>query len=124
MPTSTKVHNLRHRRASIVTPPATSQQPYVTKIEVAISRNGNITKHPLYFDEKLTLKEMYNVGFLGDIEFEHPSGVIEKAELEAGPVGSFEGDIVGRFVFRLARVGSEIPLDAHVVKFNFSRSLS
>lgn len=97
---------------------------YVTKIIITIERNSVTTKHPLYFGTKeLSLKEMYQNGFLGDINFEHPSGVIENAELEAGPIGSFDGDEVGKFVFRLTRVGKGPSLNARVKKMNFFTTL-
>lgn len=93
----------------------------VTKIEVSIEREGVVTRHPLYFDKKdpLTLKEMYNDGFLGDIEFNHPGGIVEYVELIAGPASDFEGDVVGRFAFRLVKPGTKIPVPGKVKKFNF-----
>lgn len=93
----------------------------VAKIEIYIERDGVVTRHPLYFDDNdpLTLKEMYNEGFLGDIEFRHPEGKVENVELIAGPATDFDGDVVGRFAFRLVKPGTKTPVAGKVKKFNF-----
>ena len=117
MLTNTK---LRPRQKETTVIPKTSGDTYVTKMEITIERNGIATKHPLFFDhDPIKVKEMYSQGFLGDIEFNHPEGVVEKAELEAGPVGEFDGDKVGKFVFKLTNPKTKEPLGAKVTKFNF-----
>lgn len=98
-----------------------NSETIVDRMVITIERGGVVTRHPLYFDDDdpLTLKEMYNEGFLGDIEFSHPGGIVEKAELIAGPAKDFEGDVVGRFAFRLVYPNSKTPFPARVKKFNF-----
>ena len=97
------------------------RETIVDRMIITIERDGIESRHPLFFDDKdpLTLKEMYNDGFLGDIEFMHPGGIVEKAELIAGPAKEFKGEVVGRFAFRLVYPGSETPFPGRVKKFNF-----
>lgn len=100
-----------------------STQDYVLKMLITIERDGVRTTHPLFFShDPLPVSEMYSRGFLGDIEFYRAGGVIEKAELEAGPKGEFEGDTIGRFVFKVVNPNTKQPIGAKVVKFNFLRS--
>lgn len=115
----TPVRVLRPRKKSAADS-KTSQPTIVRQVTVAIRRGNTTTKHEIVFDnEPLSLKEMYSVGFIGDLEFRHPSGILEKGEVEAGPKGEFEGDEIGRFVFRVKMLDAGSPQDAHVVKFNF-----
>lgn len=100
-----------------------SGQDLVLKMLITIERNGVRTTHPLSFShDPLPISEMYAIGFLGDIEFEHQGGIIEKAEVEAGPKGEFDGDVVGRFVFKVVNRETKNPIDAKVVKFNFFKT--
>lgn len=97
-------------------------KPTVRKISIVIEKDGRRSNHELFFNgQRLTLREMYKIGFLGDIRFEGYGGITEPAEVEAGPIGEFEGDIVGKFVFRIRRTGAQAgyPIKAKVVKFNY-----
>lgn len=111
--------NINKRTVATIKPPP--KPAIVAKIEIYIERDGVVSRHPLYFDENdpLTLKEMYNEGFLGDIEFHHPGGKVENIELIAGPATDFDGDVVGRFAFRLVKPGTKTPVAGKVKKFNF-----
>ncbi|MBQ9173727.1 MAG: hypothetical protein IJ161_08375 [Bacteroidales bacterium] len=118
--------NLRPRRKVNLSAPVKNvpKETFVSKMIFTITYNGKTEKHCTEFDEnELSLKEMYKIGFLGDIEFRHGGGLVEKADLEAGPIGAFKGDEVGRFVFRITRVSDGKPINAHVVKFNFVKFL-
>lgn len=105
-------------------PPSLSKEAktlMVSKVTLQLERNGIITKHELYFDkEPLSVKEMYNNGFLGDIEFHHAGGLIEKAEIEAGPKGEFEGTVHGAFVFKVRMLSPHAQYQPKVVKFNYN----
>lgn len=85
-------------------------------------RNGTVLRHPLVFDrEPLTLKEMYRRGFLGDLEFIHEDGSVSVEELEAGPVGDFDGVQVGRFVYRFNNSPYCNRLGVKVTKMQFTK---
>lgn len=128
--TTSATYSLRSRNKTARAPKTKAssrpapKETFVKKMIVTVSRNGRLSKHELYFNqEPLSLKEMYNVGFLGDLEFCHPGGIIEKAELEAAPLGEFNGDVVGRFVFKITKPGTDITMNANVVKFNFFKTI-
>lgn len=96
-------------------------ETHVTKITLSVSRENKTTKHEIYFDEEpLTLREMYEDGFLGDLEFLNDDGSVRPAELVAGPKGEFDGDVVSHFVFLIRDPETKEPMDAHVRQFNFS----
>ena len=89
---------------------------------LAIEHDGHVTTHELHFDKnELPLEEMYKLGFLGDLDLVRPDGTIDEAEVEAGPAGSFDGHVVGRFAFQIRRPTGETVPGAHVVKFNFEK---
>lgn len=118
--TSNGGRSVARRRAE----PARSSKPeLVRRITVTLSRNGRKSQHNLYFDnDRLTLRELYEVGFLGDIEFRDTNGILEKAELEAGPFGEFQGDRIGRLAFRVRMLDPANKDEVHVVKFYYITS--
>lgn len=94
---------------------------YIGKIILHVARGDKVSQHELFFDhDPLTQQEMYCNGFLGDMYFKGEGIKTEKAEVEAGPVGEFEGDKVGKFVFRIKIFDDLAIQNAHVVKMNFS----
>lgn len=102
-------------------PRVQKKETFIDKITLSVLYGGKVNVHVLEFEEEpLTLKEMYNNGFLGDLEL--PIGdKIHPAEVEAGPVGQFNGTILGRFVFRIQDPVTKVPEPARVVKFSFKK---
>lgn len=126
---NTQKNGLRPRKKSTeqlmaaIKQPARPQNHFVKKMILTINYKGLIEKHELYFEEEpLSLKEMYNVGFVGDLELKEANGGIRIADVDAGPVGQFKGDEVGRHVFRIIEPKSKSVIEgAHVIKFNFEK---
>ena len=94
-----------------------------TMLITVTDSEGRHTRHELTFDDDpLSLREMYSRGFLGELEFVTPDGKVENVELEAGPAGEFEGDVIGQFVFRFNNTPFCTREGMHVTKFNFTKT--
>jgi len=117
--TTTAIRTKRPRIQKKTQPAA--EPATVRKIVITIEKDGMRKNHELYFDkdEPLTLTEMYSVGFLGDISFENKGGIVQNAELEAGPKGEFVGEKVGSLVFRIYDPVTKHPIDARVIRFAY-----
>lgn len=97
--------------------------PYVNYMTIIVERAGNTSKHRLYFHKhELTLTEMYEDGFLGDLELPAPDGTLELAELDATPAEGSEKERLGHFVFSIVDPKTKEPVGAVVKKFSFSKS--
>lgn len=95
----------------------------IASMEVTIEYNGIIRIHPLDFSgENLSLKEMYNTGFVGELDLPEPDGSNREAEVEAGPIGQFPGEILGRFVFRVYDARTKAMIKAKIIKFSFKKA--
>ena len=107
----TKHTVLRPRRKASV-------ERYIEKITLTImDGKGNLSRHDLYFDqEPLTLKEMNERGFVGDLELKNKGGIMIPAEVEAGPIGEFSGDIVSKHVFRIKGCSRPLAQKYHVIR--------
>lgn len=116
-------YNLRPRRKNLATTSKTEKPNQVKEVFFTIEYNGKIQQHAVVFDkEPLTLKEMYNNGFIGEVILTSPEGVNFYADVIAGPVGEFEGTKIGRFVFKVCEYKTKTPIPALVKKFNFSKT--
>lgn len=103
---------------------------YVPKVMLSIIDKDNvISKHELYFygKDKLSLTEMYENGFVGDLEFPQPNGSIVVAEVEAAPAGTY-GDLacgsVNNFDFRFNGSLYPVRMKMRVVKFSYKTEIS
>ena len=122
---------LRPRKKVIIPPAEDTLKPYprtgetfVKSMDITIDYIGHsIDKHHLDFSEDpLTLKEMYGRGFLGELDLVRKDGSVIDAELEAGPVGQFSGEQLGRFVFRVFDPQTRRLHNVRILKFTFKKA--
>lgn len=95
-------------------------QSLVDRIQLVISYRKKEQTHDILFDEVyLTPQEMYSRGFLGDIELPRKEDAPIEATVEAGPIGEFNGNEVGNFVFRVYETQSLKPINAKVMAYSY-----
>lgn len=128
-----KDRKLRPRKKVIIPPPVSGNRTisrprtgdtFVKSMDITIDYVGHsLNKHHLDFTEDpLTLKEMYNRGFLGELDLLRKDGSVIEAELEAGPVGQFNGQVLGRFVFKVFDPQTGRQHNVRILKFSFKKA--
>ena len=92
------------------------------KMTFLVEYKGVTKNYNVYFDEEpLSVKEMYETGFIAEIQLPEPDGTMLNADIVASPAAKDEPQALGRFYFEANQRKTDISIPATVKKFHFTK---
>lgn len=118
-----KNYKLRPRKKVVIPQQNKNEKPaFVDKMTFLIEYKGVTKNYRVFFDEEpLTLKEMYDIGFIAEIQLPEPDGTMLNADIVASPAAKDEPQALGRFYFETNQRRTDISIPATVKKFHFTK---
>lgn len=90
-----------------------------------VEYKGVTKNYNVFFDEEpLSIKEMYDTGFIAEIQLPESDGTMINADIIASPAAKNEPQALGYFYFEINKYMSNYQLPAIVKKFHFTKKFN
>jgi len=116
-------YTLRPRKKVVIPQQNKNEKPaFVDKMTFLVEYKGVTKNYNVYFDEEpLTVKEMYDIGFIAEIQLPEPDGTMLNADIVASPAAKDDPQALGRFYFEANQRKTDISIPATVKRFHFTK---